>query len=69
MNFYKGLIEVHRKSGSYRTNLAYRDLIIYGLKSKPIRITVNENTQAIDSSKATWDSRNNVIRFLCFLNA
>jgi hypothetical protein len=37
------------------TRLAYRDVVIYGLLSKPHRITVNENSNPIDSSKTQWD--------------
>jgi hypothetical protein len=44
--------------GRYLTKLSYRNLIILGLKSKPYRIVVNENSQAIDASKTVWDEAN-----------
>ncbi|RNA12391.1 lysosomal alpha-glucosidase-like isoform X2, partial [Brachionus plicatilis] len=53
-----GIIEVRRLSGRYITRLSYRDIKIYGLRSKPSRITVNENSQSIDSSKCVWDEQN-----------
>jgi hypothetical protein len=31
-----------------------------GLRSKPQRITVNENSQAVDGSKCVWDEANMV---------
>ena len=31
-----------------------------GLKSKPEKITVNENTQSIDGSKTIWNEENRV---------
>ncbi len=49
-----------RSSGRYLTKLSYRDIIIMGLKSKPEKITVNENTQSIDGSKAVWNEENRV---------
>ena len=71
----KGIIEVKRVSGRYATRLSYRDLIIMGLKSKPSRITVNENSQAIDGSKCVWDEVNsvtihntNIYSQFCFLS-
>lgn len=57
---FKGIIEVRRLSGRYTTKLSYRDIKIYGLRSKPNRITVNENSQAIESSKCIWDEQNQV---------
>jgi hypothetical protein len=59
-NETEGVISVKRLSGRYKTMLAYRNLIIYGLKSKPYRITVNENSQPIDGSKCVWDELNQV---------
>ena len=56
----KGIIEVRKVSGRYATKLSYRDIKIYGLRSKPSRITVNENTQGIDGSKCIWDDFNQV---------
>ncbi|CAF0863003.1 unnamed protein product [Brachionus calyciflorus] len=53
-----GIIEVRKVSGRFATRLSYRDIKIYGLKSKPTRITVNENSQAIDGSKCVWDDYN-----------
>jgi hypothetical protein len=31
-----------------------------GLRSKPIKITVNENSQSVDGSKTVWDEINSV---------
>lgn len=50
-----------RKSGRFLTRLSYRDLIILGLRAKPYRITVNENSQAVDGAKTIWDEVNFVI--------
>ena len=47
-------------SGRYTTKLSYRNLIFYGLRSKPDRLIVNENSQAVDGSKCTWDEVNSV---------
>ena len=55
---------MRRASGRYLTKLSYRDIIIMGLKSKPDRITVNENTQSIDGSKTIWNDENRVGIFI-----
>jgi alpha-glucosidase (family GH31 glycosyl hydrolase) len=62
-----GVIEVRRLSGRFATKLSYRDLVIMGLKSKPVKITVNENTQGIDGSKCVWDDFNRVCSFFLLL--
>lgn len=51
---------MRRKSGRFATKLSYRDIAIYGLRNKPSRFTVNENTQPIDGSKCVWDEINMV---------
>ena len=53
---------MRRKSGRFSTKLSYRNLVIYGLNSKPEKITVNENSNPIDSSKTTWDNTHRVYR-------
>ena len=45
-------------SGRYLTKLSYRDLIIYGLRTKPVMITVNENSVPLEGSKTLWDEAN-----------
>lgn len=57
-----GIVQIERRRGTFNTNLAYRDLIIYGLNSKPDRITVNENSYPIDTSKTNWDEVYRVYR-------
>ena len=59
------MIIVKRSSGRYVTKLSYRNIIIMGLKSKPEKITVNENTQSIDGAKTIWNEEN---RVSCFKN-
>ncbi len=49
---------MRKNHGRYLTKLSYRNLVILGLKSKPHRIVVNENSQAVDGSKTVWDETN-----------
>jgi hypothetical protein len=56
------MIEIKRVNGRYRTELAYRNLIIYGLLAQPKRITVNEDSNAIDPYRTSWDNFLNVYR-------
>lgn len=51
---------MRRKSGRFASKLSYRDIAIYGLRNKPSRFTVNENTQPVDGSKCVWDEINMV---------
>lgn len=64
-HFWQGIIEVRRISGRYLTKLSYRDLIIYGLRTKPTMITVNENSVPLEGSKTVWDEVN-MVSASCF---